>query len=420
MSFLSRVPKPHPESLAFGGLLTMMIAIGQFSIGIYLPSMPSLADTFSTGPEMVNLTLSLFLFGFAISQLVYGPLSDRFGRRLTLLGGLALFVAASLACAAATTIEGLIAARILQSVGACSGPVLGRAIVRDVYGRERAAKVLAYIGLVFAISPVVVPVVGGYIHVGMGWQANFLVLAAVGVVLLVAAWLFLTETNRDPDPRALSPRGMVMSYVTLLGSATYLGYMLSVAFVFAGLMAYAAGSPFLFIDLIGLTPDEFGWMALFTVPGFLVGTLATARLSTRLGIDNMMLAGVSVSLLGALIMLAIALTGHLGIAGIVIPMLINFAGLGMVMPTGIAGALAHFPRMAGAASALLGFVQMALAAAASVAVGALPVVSQLPMAMVITGATAVAFLIFYILIWRRRESLPGSGDRADRAGGPPR
>ena len=173
--------KPHPESLSVGALLTALVALGQISTSIYIPSLPFLVDALDTTAEDVNLTLSVFLFGFAICQLVYGPLSDRFGRRPVLVAGVGLYVAASFACVFATSIETLIAGRFVQGMTACSGPVLGRAIVRDIYGPTRSAKVMAYIGVALAISPAVAPIIGGYLQVWFGWRANFVLLGVVGV-----------------------------------------------------------------------------------------------------------------------------------------------------------------------------------------------------------------------------------------------
>ena len=273
--------RPHPESLVVGAVLTVLVALGQISTSVYIPSMPSLVTALDTDAERVNLTFSVFLAGFAVSQLVYGPMSDLYGRRRVLLGGLALFFVASLACAAATSIGALIAARFVQAVGACAGPVLGRAIVHDVYGRDRAAKALAYIGVALAISPAITPVIGGYLQVSFGWRASFLFLAVVALGVLSAVWLLLVETSPKPVP--MRPRDMARTYVTLLGDPVFVGYAASIAFVFAGLMTYAALGPFVFIDLLGLTPDVFGLLSVFHTVGFLAGTLSAGRLTTPPG-----------------------------------------------------------------------------------------------------------------------------------------
>lgn len=395
--------KPHPESLAVGALLTALVALGQISTSIYIPSLPFLVDALDTTVGNVNLTLSMFLYGFAICQLVYGPLSDRFGRRPVLVVGVGLYVAASFACVFATSIEMLIAGRLLQGLTACSGPVLGRAIVRDIYGPTRSAKALATIGLALAVSPAVAPIIGGYLQLWFGWRANFVLLGVVGISILTAVTVLLAETNPHRDPRALHPGRLAAAAGTLITDGRYCGYTLSVAFVFAGLMAFTAGGPFVLIAGLGLSPERFGMLSVFNVTGFVAGTLAAVRLTRRLGIDRLVLAGVILSLAGGGVMAAIAATGHVSVIAVIAPMMVFTAGLGIVLPNGIAGALAPFPRIAGTASALLGFVQMIVAGTASVAVGAFAHTSPLPMALTITLTAAAAFAAFTLLVWRRRS-----------------
>jgi DHA1 family bicyclomycin/chloramphenicol resistance-like MFS transporter len=407
--------KPSPDSLAVGALLTALVALGQISTSIYLPSLPSLVGELATTPERVNLTLSLSLLGFAVGQLIYGPLSDRFGRRPVLLAGLALYLASTVACSFAGSIDALIVGRVLQGMTACCGPVLGRAIVRDVHGPDRSAKVLAYMGVAFAISPAVAPMIGGYLQIWFGWRAAFLFLAAVGTVLLIAASTFLAETNSRPNLRALDVKGMAISYLTLLSLRAYHGYTLAVAFVFAGLMAFTAGAPFVFIDVLGLSPERFGMLSLFTVTGFLAGSIAAGRGAVRFGVDRLLQVGVSLCLAGGGAMTALALLGYVGILPILVPMMVFTAGMGIVLPTGMAGAMAPFPTIAGAASALLGFVQMLVATAASVVVGLLEQTSQLPMAAVIAATAMAAFIAFQGLV-RPRSPM----DRERREGAPPR
>jgi DHA1 family bicyclomycin/chloramphenicol resistance-like MFS transporter len=407
-------PKPHPESLAVGALLTALVALGQISTSIYIPSLPFLVDALDTTAGDVNLTLSVFLYGFAVCQLVYGPLSDRFGRRPVLLAGVSLYVAASFACVFATSIEALIMGRFVQGMTACAGPVLGRAIVRDVYGPARSAKAMAFIGMALAVSPAVAPIIGGYMQTWFGWRANFVLLGVIGLSILAAVMALLAETNTHRDPRALRVGRLAGAAGTLLADGRYWGYTLSVGLVFAGLMAFTAGAPFVFIDGLGLPPERFGMLSVFNVLGFLGGSVAAARLTQRLGIDRLLLAGTGLCLAGGVAMAAIAMTGHVSIAGIIAPMMVFALGLGIVLPNGIAGALAPFPRIAGTASALLGFLQMIIAGSASVVVGRFAGASPVAMAAVIALVSAAALAAFTMLVWRSR-----SGTAPPAPDGPP-
>jgi DHA1 family bicyclomycin/chloramphenicol resistance-like MFS transporter len=389
----------HPESLPVGALLTALVALGQISTSIYIPSMPSIVVDLATTPSRVNLTLSGFLLGFALCQMIFGPISDRFGRRPVLFAGLGFYLAASLLCTFAPDIRVLIAGRVLQGMAACAGPVLGRAIVRDIYGPSRTAAAMAYIGAALAVSPAVAPIIGGYLQVWFGWRAAFVFLTAVGALIFVATWLLLAETNpRDRGYESGGAPGLLNACATLLRDRRYLGYTLVVAFVFAGLMAFAAGGPFVFIELLGLSPEHYGMLSIFTVAAYLVGSLAAGRLDGRLALHRLVLLGIAGALIGGGATVALAAFASLSVVGVVAPMAIFTAGLGMALPTGIASAMAPFPRIAGAASALLGLIQMLVAAAASFAVGVLPHGSAVPMAAVIAAGSAAALLSFTTLI----------------------
>lgn len=409
---MSGFTKPHPESLTVGAVLTVLIALGQISTSIYVPSMPSLVTVYETTPERVNLTLSVYLAGFALSQLIYGPLSDRYGRRRVLMSGLALYFLASLACVMATSIEALVVGRFVQALGACAGPVLGRAIVRDVYGRERAAKAMSYIGVAFAISPGVTPMIGGYLQVWFGWQASFWFLTGVAVAITGAVALLLEETNPGGG-RGVRPRDLMRTYRILLADRVFLGYALAVGFIFAGLMTYTALSPFVFIRLLGIAPHHYGLLAGINVVGFLAGSLAAGRLTTRLGTSHMVFVGTLFGFVGGASMVVLALLGRFDVYVILGPMALFLAGMGITFPNGMAGAMAPYPRAAGAASALVGFLQMAVAGAVSGAAGLLPLTSQMPMALVISGAGAAAFLSFTALAWRREISEPDREEPPD-------
>ena len=387
---------PHAKSLTVTILLTMAVALGPMSTDFYLPSLPSLVTYFQTDVASVQLTLSVFLVGFAVGQLFYGPLSDRFGRRPVMLAGVAIFTVASVACMLATSVEMLIAARLVQAIGACAGPVLGRAVVRDVYGREGAARMLALIGAAMALAPLVGPIIAGYLTVWFGWQVNFLVLTLYGAVILFGVLTALDETNAHRG-EATSPARMIRNYRAFLNNRVWLGYVLCNSATYAGLFAFISGSSFVFIEVLGLPPHLFGACFAAAVTGYIAGTMFSARVVMRMGIERMVVSGAAICALSGLVMALLALGGVQTIWAVLGPMMLFCTGVGLVMPNSMAGAIGPFPTMAGASSALLGFIQMIFAAAVGIGVGAAFDGTARPMAVTIaimgTGALAAYWMM---------------------------
>jgi DHA1 family bicyclomycin/chloramphenicol resistance-like MFS transporter len=391
---------PRSDSRVIAVLLTALVAFGPLSTDLYLPSLPTLVRVFDTDIATVQLTLSVFLVGFAVSQLAYGPLSDRFGRRPILIGGIAVFALASAACMLAQSIDQLIAARFFQALGSCCGPVLGRAVVRDVHGRERAAMVLAYMGMAMAVAPAVGPLFGGFLTTLFGWRANFLFLTGFGLLILMAVWFLLDETNRHQDASALHPRRLAANYALLLRSRTWLGYTLCVAATYSGMFAFISGSSFVLIGRFGLSPELFGLSFGVIVVGYMVGTFTVGRLTQRLGINRMIRMGSMLSAMAGLAGVALALAGIDHTAAVLAPMFAFMIGAGLMMPNAQAGGLGPFATMAGTASALMGFFQMGLAAVAGILVARLEDGTQLPMMVAICVSALVATAAYWLLIDR--------------------
>jgi len=396
------------NSLAVTALLTALVALGPISTDLYLPSLPGLARHFGVGVDDVQLTLSVFLVGLATAQLVYGPLSDRFGRRPVMLAGLAIYGAASIACVFAPSIAVLVAARFLQAVGACVGPVLGRAIVRDVHGRDGAARVLAYMSAAMALAPAIGPILGGFLEQGFGWRSNFLALVAYGLAGLAITWRILPETNVLRDPETARLHRILWSYRGFLGHRAYIGYVLCCAFAYSGIFAFISGSSFVLQQAVGLGPVAYGLCFAGAVIGYMVGTILAGRLSKRLGIDRLIAAGAAIAVGGGVLMAGLALADAIssplaGALAIVGPMLVYMAGVGLVLPNAIAGAVGPFPRAAGAASALLGFTQMTTAAAVGIGVAALYDGSARPMTATIALVAIGIWLSFMLLVRRGKQ-----------------
>lgn len=392
------------EQLSVIAFLTMVVALGPISTDLYLPSLPAIGEAFGTGTSEVQLTLSVFLVGFAVSQLIYGPLSDRYGRRPVLLLALLIYLAATVACGLAGSIEELVVARFFQALGACAGPVVGRAVVRDVFGRDRSARVLSYMALAMALAPAIGPVIGGYLEINFGWRANFVALGVFGVLSLAGIWALLPETNLYPDPSAAKPRKLLANYASLVKDPLYLGYVFLCTFSYAGIFAYISGSSFILIEGLGLSPSAFGWCFSAIVVGYMAGTFASGRLTQRLGINRMILIGTLFECAGGLSGLILAVAGEFSLVSVVAPTVVFLMGTGMTMPNSIAGAVGPYPKMAGAASALLGFTQMSVAAAVGIAVGHSGGQSALGM-MIALAVVALAALLSFILLVRPRSAV---------------
>jgi len=382
-------------------LLTAVVGLGALSIDMFLPSLPTIAAVFGAPPATAQLAVTLFLVAFAVSQLVYGPLSDRFGRRWVLVGGLALYALAGLACATAPTIGVLIGARMLQALGGGAGPVVGRAVVRDLYDRDRAARVFSYMAMAQALNPMLAPVVGGLVHDAFGWRAVFYVLAGLGTLFVILMALGVRETNVRRDPTALHPSRMGRNVVTLVTDRSYVGYVLVNALMFGGQFAFISGSAFVLIGVLGVTPSVFGFCFGAVALGIMTGTFLSGRFGVRIGIDRTILCGTSLSATAGVVLALFSWSGVLTVASVIGPMYVYAVGLGLTLPNGMAGAIGPFPHMAGLAAAVAGFLQMTGSALYSVAVGRFYDGTSRPMTSAIALAGVSALLCVRLLRRRR-------------------
>ncbi len=382
-------------------LLVALTAFGPVSTDLYLPSLPDMTRVFATDVSRVQLTLSAFIAGFAVAQLILGPLSDRYGRRPVLLAGIGFYLAASVFCLFAPSIGMLILGRFLQALGGCAGPVLARAIVRDSYPRHEAARVLSTMASIMALAPAIGPFIGGALQAGFGWRANFVVFVLFGAGLLAAAWRLLEETNRHPDSRASHPLLMLENYAALLANRRFLGYTLTLSLAFAWMFSFISGSSFVLIGSLGVKPQYFGFCFIAVVAGYMSGSFTAARLSARIGIERMIGFGVLLGICGGAVLAGLAWAGVATVPAVVAPVSVMFFAAGLTLPNSTAAALAPHASIAGSASALLGFVQMAAGALAGWLVGRLHDGTTLPMAGVIAGAALGAFLAHQLLVSRQ-------------------
>ncbi|MGE8503738.1 MAG: Bcr/CflA family multidrug efflux MFS transporter [Pseudomonas sp.] len=373
-------------------ILGALSAFGPLAIDFYLPSFPALARQFATDVEHVQLSLAAYFVGIALGQLFYGPLADRFGRRVPLLVGVTLFAVASLACALAPSLEWLIGARFVQALGGCAGMVITRAVVRDLCDPLASAKVFSQLVLVMGLAPILAPLGGGLLLNTLGWPWIFHSLALFAGLCLLAVLLWLPETRpQHLQPAPLS--GAFGQYRSLLGNASFMGYSLAGGVAMAGMFAYIAGSPFVFIELYGVPAEHYGWLFGSNAAGFVIMAQVNARL-VRVGGPALWLRRmVLVYLASGLCLLALAAWQPANLWPLMIPLFICVASLGCVLPNATACAMAGQGQHAGSASGLLGSLQFTVAAGASALVASLHDGSALPMALVIAlcGAAASAF-----------------------------
>lgn len=385
----------RPGTFALTALLAAMSAIGPLTTDMYLPALPDIVRLLDATTAQGQLTVSAYLIGFAVGQIVYGPASDRHGRKPVLMAAVVIYCAASLLCAYSVSIEMLIGARALQAFGGCGGIVLARAIVRDLYSGARAGRELSLIGSVMALAPMIAPVIGGLIHSAFGWQSTFLTLVFAGLAGIVVIWRLLPETLsfRATEPVSLS--SMLATYRIVARDKTFLAYLGLGSASYAGLFAWISASSFVLQDLYGLKPVGFGIAFALGSCGYLAGTMLAARLVMRVGIDGTIGFGSLALTIGGFAMVGAVALGLTSAASLIVPIAIYLAGLGMVLPQSIAGAMTPFPERAGAASALLGFIQQLVASICGIAVGHWLGASAWPLALAV-AFTGSACLVVWI------------------------
>jgi MFS transporter, DHA1 family, multidrug resistance protein len=365
------------------GYVTLLVALGSFgplTMSIYTPVMPSVGVDLLAGADSVKLTLTTYMLGFAVGQLFYGPLSDRYGRRPVLLGGLIFFTAATFGCSVAPSIGGLIGLRILQGLGAASGSVLGRALTRDAYTFQEMPLVMSWISLGQNIAPSLAPTLGGFLGEWAGWRATFWFVGAFGTLLLLVTLLGLRETNEYRSDR-IDLGKLLRGSGEMLRDRQFLGNVLTLGFAFAINFGMLAGVPFILQESLGFSPREFGLIVLLSVAGFTAGTLVNNRLVGRVPPIVIMRASGWFHVAALSVMAILSLSGVVTWWAIVGPHMVLSFGTGMIVANANAGAIGMYPRLAGTASSLAGLAQMGMGAMGTVTVAILTLIGSRYVAM---------------------------------------
>ncbi|BFO06313.1 multidrug effflux MFS transporter [Pseudomonas guariconensis] len=364
-------------------ILGALSAFGPLAIDFYLPAFPAMAQAFGTDEKHVQTTLAAYFLGLSLGQLAYGPVADRFGRRTPLLFGITLFTLASLACAYAPNLQTLVLARFVQALGGCAGMVLSRAIVSDKCDPVASAKVFSQLMLVMGLAPILAPMLGGVLVNVSGWQSIFLALSLFSAACLLAVSLGLPE-SLPPDMPRQPLSGALRQYLRLLGDRVFLGHALTGGIAIAGMFAYIAGSPFVFIKLYGVPAEHYGWLFGTNAAGFILMAQVNARLLATRGPAFLLARAVWLYLLAGLALLCVAALRPESLWPLLVPLFLCIASLGCIIPNASACAMSGQGARAGSASALMGCAQFSVAAGAAALVGVLHDGSAVPMALVIS------------------------------------
>ena len=394
---LSPRDRARAESLPAIALLISLTAIAPLAIDMFLPSMPTMAEEFDVPAHTMQLAITLFLLSFAASQLVYGSASDRYGRRPVLIVGLLLFISGGALSLFAQSAEMLILGRIVQGIGGGAGPAIGRAMVLDVFGRERAARVMAYMTIATPLAPAIAPIVGGVLQDVFNWRSVFVVLMTIGIFLLVAYRTLLPETNVRRDSGALGATQISKNYGALFTNRSFVAYALVGGLMFSGQLVFISGSSFVLIDELGLSARMFGFSFGFVAVGIMGGAWLSSRLVDRWQDTRVVLLGAVVAASASVIMAALAWSGVASPWAVLLPMFFTAGGFGVARPPAMAGALIPFQHMAGLASAMLGFVQMIFATLYNISFSTLVAVDQVALASGVAAAALAALLLLLVL-----------------------
>ena len=371
--------------------------MGPLAIDTYLPALPTIARELGASAAAVQVSLAMYFIGIAFGQAFYGPLSDRIGRKRALSLGLTVFVASSIGCALAWNVESLIGFRFLQALGGCAPLVIPRAVVRDHFDERESIQMLSMLILVMGLAPILGPLIGGQLLVNFGWRSVFWVLTAYGATWFVVVALFLPESLPHGDRKRPSVRAILAIYRQLLRDRLYMGYVLAGGFMFAGLLTYITGSPFVFIEIFHVPPERFGLFFGTNAAGLIAASQINRWLAGRIDPRRTVRIILPIATAAGFGMLFSAYTGFGGFAGILIPLFCFITCYGFIMPNTTALAMAPHGAIAGSASALLGTLQFMLGSTAGALVGVLGSSTAVPFASVIACCGLGALMMYRTL-----------------------
>ncbi|SDX18296.1 MFS transporter, DHA1 family, bicyclomycin/chloramphenicol resistance protein [Marininema mesophilum] len=393
---------PSQQRWKITGVLIALVCLPQASIGLYLPSLPHMINDLKTNASEIQLTLSLYMVGYALSTLCCGFLSDRYGRKPVILWGLSIYVIASLCCLLAPNVWILIIGRFFQAVGGCCGTVVARVIAKDLFSQKAQIKTLTYLSTAIALTPAIAPIIGGGLEVTFGWRMSFILLVTYSSILWVIIQLWVRETNQQPLKK-IGFQSILGNYKRLLTNRLFLAYSLAISLAWCAYYTYIQTSSFVFQTVLGISPIVYGFLYGVVIVGYIVGTFFTRKFSNDIGLNRVILIEGTLAFVSASIMLTLALGGINTVWSIILPMVLLMVGVGGIFPACQASVMEPFEEIAGTASGLFFFLQMISGAICGFILGTIHVRSSLPMIITIFLSCLLLVVSFYILIWREER-----------------
>jgi len=377
-------------------ILGLLSAVGPFSIDMYLPAFPSIAADLHTTVAKISLSLSSYFIGISVGQMLYGPLLDRFGRKMPSYIGIFIYLIASVGCAMATSVNALIWLRLLQALGSCAGMVASRAMVRDLFPVEDNAKVFSLLMLVVGVSPIIAPTLGGYLSTEFGWHYVFIVLAILAAIILTAIHFYLPE-SRKPDPAfSLKPKPIINSFLHVAKEPQFYTYAFAGSIASAGLYAYISGSPSVFMEIYKVSEKQYGWIFAMVAVGLISSSQLNTILLKKYKSEQVVVIALLFQSLTGIILFTGSMFGFLGLFSTIFLCFLFLSCQGFTFPNTSALSLAPFSKTAGSASALLGSIQMGIGALTSALVSYLNNGTAIPMTIVMACCALLSFTIVMI------------------------
>lgn len=372
--------------------LGLLSATSSLSIDMYLPGFPAIAEDLNTSIPQVALSLTSYFVGIAAGQLFFGPIIDRYGRKGPLMFGVVLYFISSLACAITTSVEGLIIFRFLQALGGCAGMVINRAMVRDLYDSSETARIFSILMLIMGVSPIIAPTFGGYITAGFGWRYVFVTITFIALIQLISSWRVLPETRGADRSASLLPKPVINRFWLVLKQPQFLTYALTSGFGTAAMFAYIAGSPFVFMELFGVSETQYGWIFGGNAFGLIFCSQFNRYLLRRYTSKQIILPAVIFQFFSGILLVLGVVTGYAGAVGVFTLIFLFVIMQGFITPNATSLLMEPFEKNTGIASALSGSMLMIFAGLSSATVSSLHNSTALPMAGVIAGFLAGSFL----------------------------